>query len=199
MADYFVSFNYMMDDEDPKRSGEIISDPEPESQLARARFGLNSAWHPDLVEAGFFTFNANCTPKIPNDEALRLAAVAYRLPTRVGGKRVGGEWTEISGDLIRSQDVANKFLSIAVNSGAENATKIIQRAINKVLFTLPGELGLHVDGVCGSQTLEALNRCDPVALMPVIKDYGCQYMRDCAPKLGWSPRELAAHLNRVNR
>jgi hypothetical protein len=189
MSDYEIAFQYLMDDEDRNRSGAIVSDPEPGAPDARARFGLNSFWHDDLLTAGYFTFNPDATPKIPNEEALAMAASAYR----------AGEWSWIRGDGINNQDVANKFLSLAVNSGAHEATKIVQRAVNRALYTLPGELGLHVDGVCGEQTLAAINKADHVLLLPMIKSYAVQFYKDCGARLKWSPRELAAHLNRANR
>lgn len=189
MADYQKSFDYLMTDEDSTRSGVIVSDPEPEAPTARARFGLNSYWHPDLAEAGFFSYNPDATPKIPNDEALVMAAAAYRK----------GEWSSIRGDSISDQDIANKFLSLAVNDGSSEATKIVQRAVNKVVFPLPGQLGLRVDGICGEQTLSAINQAQPADLLSMIKSYACQFYKDCAFRLNWGPRQLAAHLSRANR
>jgi len=190
-ADYVIAFNYLMDDEDRSRSGHIVADPEPDAPEARARFGLNSRWHPDLLDAGFFTFNPDASPKIPNDEALRMAATAYRL----------GEWIQIHGDRIICQDIANKFLSLAVNCGSSQATKIVQRAVNKVLFSLPGESGLHVDGACGEQTVTAINKANPEDLLPQIKSYAVQFFQDCFhnPKLKWTQRDLDAHITRANR
>src|SRR6185312_15984467 len=170
MADYSQAFEYLMDDEDRSRSGVIVCDPEPAAPAARARFGLNSYWHPDLMEAGFFAYNPDATPKIPNDEALQMAATEYRK----------GEWTGIRGDSITSQDVAYKFLSLAVNLGEVEATKILQRAVNRVVFPLPGELGIRVDGICGEQTISAINQAAPADLLSMIKSYACQFYKDCA-------------------
>lgn len=189
MADYQTAFNFLMDDEDRNRSGVIVSDPEPEAPTARARFGLNSYWHPDLAEAAFFSYNPDATPKVPNDEALVMAAEAYRK----------GEWASIRGDSISNQDIANKFLSLAVNDGSAEATKIVQRAVNRVVFPLPGELGLRVDGICGEQTLSAINQAQPADLLSQIKYYACQFYRDCAFRMNWDDKELNAHLARANR
>lgn len=190
MADYQQAFNYMMDNEDRSRSGAITNDPTADSPTARARFGLNSASHPDLVEAGYFTVNPDATPKIPTDEALQTAASVYKLQY----------WVPIGGYQIICQDIANKFFDLAVDAGTVQATKIVQRAANQCLVPVAiGYLPLSVDGVSGSKTIEAVNSVHPEELLPAIKSYACQFYKDVAFRLQWPTRKLAALLARANR
>ena len=190
MADYQQAFNYMMDNEDASRSGAITPDPTADNPTARARFGLNSASHPDLVEAGYFTFNPDATPKIPSADALETAASVYKIQY----------WVPIGGYQIICQDIANKFFDLAVNTGTVEASKIAQRAANQCLTPVAvGYLPLAVDGIAGSKTIEALNAANPEDLLPAIKSYACRFYKDVAFRQKWPARKLAALLSRANR
>lgn len=190
MADYSVAFNFMMDNEDAGLTGVITSDPEPQDPTARARFGLNSHWHPELVDQGFFAYNADATPKVPSDQALTIASNVYKAEY----------WFPIRGFAIADQGIANKFLDLAVNAGWKEATKIVQRAVNHCLTPVAvGYLPLTVDGACGSETLEAINKCNPGDLLGEIKSYAAQFYRDIAFRLKWPDRQLAAMLSRAAR
>lgn len=60
-------------------------------------------------------------------------------------------WTPLQLGGIQSQDLANRVLAAAVNTGPQMAIKILQRAVNQIhpLIT--------VDGLMGPNTLEEVN------------------------------------------
>ena len=182
MADYTQAFNYMMDDEDAQRKGEVTPDPSASHADAVARFGINSGACPDALSEGFYT--------MPTDQALQWAATYYKFHYFI----------EMGGYRIIAQDICNKLFSLAVNAGYVEANKIGQRAANQCLTPVAiGYLPLHVDGICGDQTIQALNAAHPEELLPAIKSYACQFYRDVAFRQSWPPRKLAALLARANR
>lgn len=182
MADYDIAFEYLMDDEDRSRSGAIVPDPTPSDSNAVARFGINSHWCPEAEQDHFY--------EMSNDKALEWVKGFYKYRFFAG----------ILGYGIAVQDVANKYLDLAVNEGIEEATKIVQRACNQVITPVTiGKLTLAVDGKPGTCTLAAINKCAPEVLLPTIKAYASQFYKDVANRLKWSPRQLAAMLARANR
>lgn len=192
MADYPTAFNFMLANEGPMGviTSDPILDPRHPDPTAQARFGLNSHWHPELVAQNFYTYNPDATPKVPNDHALRMAEDTYKY----------SYWCPIHGYQIIVQDIANKYFDMAVNQGCSEATKIVQRATNQCLTPVAiGYLPLHVDGICGPQTVEAINKANPEELLPAIKSYACQFYRDVAFRESWPPRKLAALLSRANK
>lgn len=178
MSDYGTAFSYMMKNEDPALSGVITMDPTHDCPEAYARFGINSAAHPEAMAEGFY--------QMPVDKALEYAASLYKYRY----------WVPIGGYQIIVQDIANKFFDLAVNSGPVEATKLVQRAVNVLLGNLT--LGLAVDGHCGDKTISAINAARPEELLPAIKGYAVQFYQDCARRLKWSPRLAAAMIDRAN-
>ena len=182
MADYDIAFEYLMDDEDRARSGEVVHDPTSDDPDAVARFGINSHWFPDAKADGFY--------EMSQEDALAYVKGFYKYRF----------FAAIMGYGIAVQDIANKCLDLAVNEGVKEATKIVQRACNAVLTPVAiGKLPVTVDGVPGNETLDAINKCAPELLLPTIKAYACQFYRDIAGRLKWSPGQLRAMLTRANR
>lgn len=172
MAAFEFAFDAMMRHEDSTLSGIITDEPNG----GRARFGINSVAHPEVWGAGFFTME-RC-------DALAYAAAFYKR-----------EFFEpIGGFQITDQSIANKFFDLAVNEGITQSTKIVQRAVNRVLFN--GAPNLMVDGKPGMHTIDAINLAMPGALLQSIKDYAVQFYKDLAasnPKFapylsGWLAR-----------
>lgn len=178
MADFQQGFDFVLANEDSTRSGVITPDPTEDDPHAVARFGINSDDHPELLQKGYFD------AALPNDRALILAEDTYKYCY----------WVPIGGYSIICQDIANKFFDLAINEGTHEATKIVQRACNKVLNG-----SLTVDGVCGSLTRDAINRANPEELMSVIKAYASQFYKDVAYRQNWPARKLAALLSRVQK
>lgn len=62
-------------------------------------------------------------------------------------------WDKIWGDKISSQNLANIIFDHSVNTGVSRGVKIVQELLNRLDNT-----GLTVDGVMGTNTLNAINR-----------------------------------------
>ncbi|OUM99991.1 MAG: hypothetical protein BAA04_01715 [Firmicutes bacterium ZCTH02-B6] len=95
---------------------------------------------------------------------------------------------------IQDPAVSTKVFDLAVNVGAVNANRILQRAVN----WLDGSR-LKVDGIVGSKTLAATNQCDPVRLLQTIRWHAAEYYYQLARArndlrpflLGWLNRAYA--------
>jgi len=130
MANIGRIIDYMLSNEDPKLIGKVIVD----NNGARARFGINEKFHADLTSQGFFD-------GMSHDDALALARTVY----------VNEYCKPLMCDQIVSDEMAAKFLDIAVNAGVSEAVRLMQRSLNY-------QSGLIVeDGVMGAKTLDAIN------------------------------------------
>ena len=182
MADTEQSVQFVLRLEDSRLSGEITT--LPGDRGGATRFGLASRFHPGLVESGYFEMDGDA-PKIPHDEALAIAEKTYEEQYAAPLQLVE----------IKSQDVANRLLSFAVNEGATEAVAIAQLAA--------GSLGtrITVDGVIGPVTLAAINAVEPDSLIREIRyaqrafyqtlspcaRRSCQSCKDCST--GLTPRK----------
>lgn len=155
MASYEMAFEYMIRHEDPKLAGLVVKEPHG----AKARFGINSLAHPEAVRDGFY--------EMERGAALGYAATVYRK----------SYFEPIGGFQISDQYVANKFFDLAVNTGVQQATKILQRAVNSLIH---GPLLLMVDGRPGLRTVDAINQSMPSDLLAAIRSYGKQFYQDVA-------------------
>ncbi len=68
-------------------------------------------------------------------------------------------WNKIKGDALPSQLIANELFDSSINLGVSVASEFLQKTIN--LLNRNGSLypDIKVDGIIGSQTLAALNKC----------------------------------------
>lgn len=123
MANYDSAINFVIALEDSHPSGQVTHDSD-----GATRFGLLDRWHPELVQAGFYTCDAGT--------ALGMAKQTYRTQY----------WNKIQGDAIASNAVAAQLLSIGVNDGMGEAIKLAQQVV-----------GVVADGAFGPHTLAAIN------------------------------------------
>jgi lysozyme family protein len=65
---------------------------------------------------------------------------------------------------IQSQDIADRYFGFVFNMGPRNATRILQRAVNKESCTT-----IAVDGVLGPLTVEATNAIYPAKLLTSLR------------------------------
>jgi len=144
MGDYNIAFSFLMDDEDRRRSGVVTDEPNG----GKARFGINSIAHPEVPPA-FYQADA--------ESALEYAKSFY----------FTDYWTQIAGSLILDQDVANKYLDLAVNMGVPQTTKLVQRAA-----------GVNDDGIPGPQTLKAINASVADVLLAGIRAGAAKFYQD---------------------
>jgi len=99
-------------------------------------------------------------------------------------------WDRYGYGALRNQQLATKIFDMAVNMGAEQAHKLLQRSAN--------ELGmkLEVDGVLGPETLRAANACIPDMLINKLVSKQAAFYQQLAidhPKMrkfltGWLER-----------
>ena len=121
MANVEAAIEYVMDWEDPKRTGEVTVDTG-----GRTRFGIAEKFHPELSNCLFFGSMGNVAAY---QIALSIYDIQYCYPLCI---------REIS-----SQDVANKLLSLGVNVGVVPASKMLQDAVTVVGDGRIGPLTLH--------------------------------------------------------
>jgi len=80
-------------------------------------------------------------------------------------------WSVNQYEKIMSQDVATKVFDMAVNMGSVRANKILQRSL------LSCGLLLKQDGVCGPQTISAINAISSGNLMAALRSESAGYYR----------------------
>jgi lysozyme family protein len=83
-------------------------------------------------------------------------------------------------DEIRNRDIGQAFIDAVIEFGHEEATKIMQRAVNRVTGHLG--LGLRVNGEFDETTAREINRLNPDDLLEQIKAYHVDFARDLAMK-----------------
>ncbi len=145
------SWAYVRSHEDPQRTGKVVPDPTTADPSAVARFGVNSAWHPELKDLGFF------------DESVMSAEEAEPIAERVFQYTY---FNGLCGYQIAEQTVADHGSDLAFNVGLKEASLLLQRAINTLrdpAFTL------KVDGMVGAMTVAALNTYEPEQILPAIR------------------------------
>ena len=152
MADFEPAFTNTMKWEDPQGTGEVTHDPTLTNPAAVARFGINSAANQDAAADGFYSMGF--------DEALEYAANLYR----------NTYWTKVCGSQLNNQSVANKYFDLAVNEGPVEATKLVQRALSLVL-----SLPMVCDGICGPQTIAAINSCGSAQLLTALRQQAAAF------------------------
>lgn len=179
MADVDQAVQFVLLQEDSRLSGAVTTLPGDAG--GATRFGLASASHPELVAQGYYQL-ADGVPVIPNAQALSIAEAAY----------VSQYAARVQLGSIVNQDVANRILSFAINEGPEEATKILQRALN----SLGG--ALDVDGGFGPVTLAAVNAADPAALMAAERNFEARFYRDLVTANPAMAPDLQGLLSRAN-
>ena len=81
-------------------------------------------------------------------------------------------WDGIRGDEIASQSLANLICDFQVNAGA-TSSRLLQAVLNEC-GTRPA---LTVDGIVGSRTVRAINRCDTARVHAAFKARRMDYYR----------------------
>jgi lysozyme family protein len=109
MADFEAAFDFVMNHEDPQRSGKVTEDAG-----GRTRFGIAQKFHPEL-KPEFFS--------APPEEALKQAEDILRRDY----------WNRMRLSEIGNQNVANKLFDMAVNMGVHQAGVYAQRAANGLI------------------------------------------------------------------
>lgn len=107
MATFDPAFDYMIKNEDYSLTGKVT----PEPNGGKARFGINSVFHPEAVADGFY--------EMEHDKALEYAKAIY----------TKAYWDGRGFATIVDQKVATKLFDMAVNIGTGGEIGILQKTL----------------------------------------------------------------------
>jgi lysozyme family protein len=170
MADFQPAFEFVLQHEDPTRSGKVTVDAG-----GRTRFGIAAKFHPDLPEEFFDG---------PAEDAL---AEAEKIEERE-------YWERMRLAEIGNQDVANKLFDMGVNMGVRQAAIYAQRAANAVLDR---DRRLVEDGVIGARTLAAISTVKPIEFYQLLCELSAGHYRHVAAVNPAQAVNLAGWLKRA--
>lgn len=98
-------------------------------------------------------------------------------------------WNPMQIGGIESQDLANRVLDMGVNAGPVTSIRLLQRAVNAL------RTSIAEDGKMGPETLEAVNCCNPDALLASFRSQRDAHYAKCeaSPELHkvWHERAIA--------
>lgn len=100
-------------------------------------------------------------------------------------------WDRFGYGAIRHADVAIKVFDLAVNMGAVQAHKLLQRALRGCWF------GAEEDGQLGPKTLSSVNAADARALLPALRSEAAGFYRTLAATKPSLAQFLPGWLNRA--
>jgi lysozyme family protein len=170
MADFEPAFEFVLQHEDPTRSGKVTVDAG-----GRTRFGIAAKFHPDLPEE-FFDGSA--------EDAL---AEAEKIEERE-------YWDRMRLAEVEDQNVANKLLDMGVNMGVRQAAVYAQRAANALLDR---DRRLVEDGVMGVKTLAAINTVKAIEFYRLLCELSGGHYRHLAAVNPAQAENLAGWLKRA--
>ena len=107
MANFEPAFDYMIKNEDYNLVGKVTTEPNG----GKARFGINSVFHPEAIHDGFY--------EMPTDQALDYAKKIFERDY----------WDGRGFDKIGSQQLATKLFDMAVNMGNGGEVGVLQEAL----------------------------------------------------------------------
>ena len=172
MANWKVSFDWMMDSEDPARAYAVVPDAPPG---AFAVSGINSAAFPGEFEA--------IAALAQNERALAVEQFYER--------NFWNQWFA----QIDSDEVAKRVFDMAVNGGAGTSTRLLQQAVNSFHVGNP----LETDGEWGPATVAAVNAVNPLTLVAAFQQTRCAYYECIVAKNPADARYLDGWLARAKR
>jgi lysozyme family protein len=150
MPIFLLAFEYVMQYEDSRHTWAVAID----SNGGRVVAGINSKSFPADVAAIVAVAQAQREP---------LIQAFYR----------NKFWMPMLLGALNSQDLANRVMDAATNTGQGSAAKQFQQAIN---FTqMDATDALIVDGVVGPKTIAAANAQDQVALLNAFRKQRVTY------------------------
>lgn len=107
-SDFMVAFDYMIRNEDFELSGEVVIEPNG----GKARFGINSTFHPQALDDNFYGMT--------RDTALSYCIKLHRKK----------HWEERGFDVIEEQRIATKLFDMAVAMGNKGEIVVLQRTLD---------------------------------------------------------------------
>ena len=174
MVDVKLAIDYVLKQEDSRLTGAVTTLAGDNG--GATRFGIASAYHPELVAQGFYD-----PQRVGRDSALAMAErvynVSYAAPLALAG--------------FNDQAIATALLSFGVNAGVSRAGELLQAAC--VACGKP----VVVDHKIGPGTLRAANSIDPGALLDEFSAGARRFYTTLAETHPQDARDLAGWLNRV--
>jgi lysozyme family protein len=156
MANWKVSFDWMMDSEDPARAYAVVPDAPPG---AFAVSGINSAAFPGEFEA--------IAALAQNERALAVEQFYER--------NFWNQWFA----QIDSDEVAKRVFDASVNMGSAAAVRCLQKACNEAFGSDPSsESAEPTDGKWGPNTIKWANALPEADLVSEFQQARCAYY-DC--------------------
>jgi lysozyme family protein len=135
MASFDVCYNWMLDQEDPRREYKIVPDA---PQGAHAISGVNSAAFPDEYAA---------IASVEQSQRADLIKKFYL-------NHFWNKWLA----QINSDEVCKRVFDFSVNAGSHAAVKCLQEAVN-ILAQETGMTEIKEDGCWGQNTVKSANTC----------------------------------------
>lgn len=147
MANVLTAIDYVINTwEDTGETGKVTVNKRTGK---RTRFGIDETWHPEMSNS-FYT-------NMPREDALGLAQTVY----------THSYARPLCITSINSQLVANKVLSLGINIGVHNASKLLQLAAN---------VPFQPDGKIGDITLAIVNfKTQPQVLLANLTERAVEY------------------------
>lgn len=165
MADVSTAIDYVLKFEDSTLSGVITTDAG-----GRTRFGIAERFHPELTNCLFFSSMGSVA-------ALQIARGIY-----------AQEYADpLCIEEITDQDVANKLLSLGINLGVTEASKMLQLTLR-----------VNGDGRIGPLTLHMLDSMRPAEVIESLDDQAIAFYHSIVESDPSKQRYLEGWLRRAS-
>ena len=177
MANWNISHNWMMDNEDPQRACAQVSDANPGGVAGPcfAISGINSgAWPAEFA-------------------AIAAADHASREPLiqKFYQDHFWNYWLA----QLNSDEVGKRVFDFAVNGGSSTSVRCLQQAVNSFTLNNP----LVVDGEWGPKTVAATNACNPLTLVAAFQQQRVAYYQAIVAANPSKAKFLAAWIARAQK
>jgi lysozyme family protein len=167
MSDFGIAVERLL-----KLEGGFVDDPKDAG--GATNFGLT---------LGFIqSFDSECTVEKLKEMTEKEACAIYQKYW----------WDKYSMGSINDQALASKVLDTFVNLGPNQATRIIQKAINDA------GIPTHIDGQFGPQTISALNTPKKDEILQYMKDNLVAFYKSIVANKPSQTKFLKGWLNRAN-
>lgn len=150
MALFLPALSYLLEWEAPKH--EYV--PSLDNNGYHVIAGINERWYPAAY---------NSILKLPKFGRFQEISNFYKSEF----------WHRLLGDQIKSQDIANRLMDMAVNAGYPNGVKLFQRTLISL-----GASQLKPDGLVGDATIAATNALDSSTLLSAWRKARLGYYAD---------------------
>ena len=181
MTDHFVQALAVL----LKHEGGFVNDPNDPGGATKYGVSLRTVARLDANLDGLLDFDLDGDGDVDAHDILALT------PDQAGEYYCRQWWDKHGYGRINNPDIAVKVFDLAVNMGAKQAHKCLQRAIRAAWFPTTE------DGLFGPQTLSSTNAAEPRALLAALKSEAAGFYRNLAATSPQSAKFLAGWLTRA--